>query len=83
MQVTVDEIIAIARASNNLDAITVEIDPDVSFYDQGIDSLDALGIVLRVEEVYGLKIPDEEVENLDSIAALAAYIERCAPQLAN
>lgn len=80
MQQTVDKIIAIARSSNNLGANVTTIDPDASFYEQGIDSLDALGIVLRVEEAYGIKIPDDEVENLDSINALAAYIERVAPQ---
>lgn len=83
MMVTLDDMIAIVRSTNILDAETRDIDATASFYEQGIDSLDALSIVLRVEEKYGVKVPDEEFESLDSLAALAAYVNAHAPQAAS
>ena len=43
----------------------------------GLDSIDALELVLSVEQKFGVKIEDEEVgsEALASIDALAAFVE--------
>jgi acyl carrier protein len=42
----------------------------------GLDSIDALELVVLVEEKYGVVIPDEEVgkQAFASISALAAYV---------
>ena len=52
---------------------------DSSFLDQGIvDSTGVLELIAYVEQTHGIKVKDEELipDNLDSIAAIAAFIER-------
>jgi acyl carrier protein len=41
----------------------------------GIDSLDIASVFLAVMERYGLDVPDEEIDRLNTIDAIAAYIE--------
>ncbi len=73
MIVTAQDILAIIRKADipEIEADTLQI--DATFRDQGIDSLDAMSIYLNVEETFGLKIPDDEIPGLNSVAALAAY----------
>jgi acyl carrier protein len=45
----------------------------------GIDSLDHAALLLAVEERYGFKVPDADVERLDTVNRIAAYVaERAA-----
>lgn len=44
--------------------------------DLGIDSLDAVDLVMNIEEDYGVKIPDEELGNLVKISDVLAAIEK-------
>ena len=44
--------------------------------DLGIDSLDAVDLVMSIEEDYGVKIPDEELGNLIKISDVLAAIEK-------
>jgi acyl carrier protein len=78
MTVTTEQILEIIRKADipEIDADTLQ--SDVTFRDQGIDSLDAMSIYLNVEETFGFKIPDEDIEGLNSVAALAAYASRAA-----
>ncbi|HKK94939.1 MAG TPA: acyl carrier protein [Anaerovoracaceae bacterium] len=39
------------------------------------DSLDAVEIILSIEEEYGIEIPDEEAENLATVEDLVKYVE--------
>ncbi len=39
------------------------------------DSLDAVEIILSIEEEYGIEIPDEEAENLVTVEDLVKYVE--------
>ncbi|MBE0627714.1 MAG: acyl carrier protein [Burkholderiales bacterium] len=41
----------------------------------GIDSLDAASLFLAVMERYAVEVPDEQIEHLNSIDSIAAYIE--------
>lgn len=43
--------------------------------DLGIDSLDAVEIVMDIEETFGIDVTDEEFEAAKSIGELAALIE--------
>lgn len=55
------------------------LERDASLLDRGIiDSTGVLELVGFVETEFGFRIPDEDIlpENLDSIARLAAYVER-------
>jgi acyl carrier protein len=52
-----------------------------SFLESGIiDSTGVLELVAHLEEAYGVKVQDDELtpDNLDSIDAIAAYLERKA-----
>jgi acyl carrier protein len=52
---------------------------DSSFLDQGIlDSTGVLELVAHLESTYGIKVADDELlpDNLDSINAICAFIDR-------
>ncbi len=44
--------------------------------DLGADSLDVVELLSRLEDEYGVMIPDEEVENLLTVADVSAAIEK-------
>lgn len=49
---------------------------DIKLADQDIDSLGVFNILLLLGEKYGIDIPDSDVDQLDSIAAMIAYLNR-------
>ena len=44
--------------------------------DLKIDSLDAVELVMVIEEKYGIKIPDEELSNMQTVADVVYAIEK-------
>ena len=64
----VEEIAPTAEIEENDGATPLE--------DLGLDSLDISGLLLAIEEQFGLKIPDEEVEKLTCLDDYAAYIQK-------
>ena len=44
--------------------------------DLGADSLDVVELLSRLEDEYGVTIPDEEVENLITVNDVATQIEK-------
>ncbi|MEM9081364.1 MAG: acyl carrier protein [Verrucomicrobiota bacterium] len=44
--------------------------------DLGADSLDAVELVMAIEEEFGLEVPDEEAEKLGSLGEIVAYVEK-------
>ena len=44
--------------------------------DLGADSLDVVEQLSRLEDEYGIMIPDDEVEGLVTVAAVAAELEK-------
>ncbi|MCQ2566810.1 MAG: acyl carrier protein [Mogibacterium sp.] len=58
----------------DVDADAVTMDAEI-MKDLEADSLDAVEIILAVEEEYGIEIPDEDAEKLSSIADIVNYIE--------
>lgn len=50
------------------------LDHDALLRENGVDSLDMANILLSIEEKYGVKIPDEDIEKLDTINAIALYL---------
>ncbi len=46
--------------------------------DLGADSLDAVELVMAIEEEFSLEVPDEEAEKLQSIQDILSYIEKAA-----
>lgn len=54
-----------------------KITPDVKFIDDlGCDSLDAVELLIAVEEEFGFEIPDEDAEKLTTFKAAQDYIEK-------
>ncbi len=43
--------------------------------DLGADSLDAIDIVMSVEDTFKVEVPDEITENLETVVAIVYYIE--------
>ncbi|MGF6375763.1 acyl carrier protein [Clostridiales Family XIII bacterium PM5-7] len=44
--------------------------------DLNIDSLDAVELVMALEEEFGVKIPDEELANMKTVGNIVACIEK-------
>ena len=61
-----ERVIEIIREQLNLDG--VEITEDSSFKDDlGADSLDLFELVMAFEEEYGIEIPTEELEGIETV----------------
>jgi len=62
------------------DILPADIDPAAPLFGSGLglDSIDALELVVALEKTYGIRIPDEDVgkEAFASVNALADYILR-------
>ncbi len=43
--------------------------------DLGADSLDAVELVMAVEEEFGIEVPDEEAEKLVSVSDIISHVE--------
>lgn len=43
--------------------------------DLGADSLDAVELVMAVEEEFGIEVPDEEAEKLRSVGDIISHVE--------
>jgi acyl carrier protein len=59
----------------NLPAEKVTADAKI-VEDLGADSLDVVELLSRLEDEYGVTIPDEDVENLATVGDVAAEIEK-------
>lgn len=66
------------------DVLPGDIDPGSPLFGSGLglDSIDALELVVALEKKYGIRIPDEDVgkEAFASINALADYVLKNAKQ---
>jgi acyl carrier protein len=43
--------------------------------DVSADSLDAVEIIMAIEDEYGIEIPDEEAENIQTVQDLVRFVE--------
>ena len=56
-----------------------EVKPEARFIDDlGADSLDTVELVMRFEEEFGIKIPDQDAEKILTVRAAYDYIEQHA-----
>ncbi len=52
-----------------------EVTPDASFVDDlGADSLDTVELVMAFEEEFGIEIPDEDAEKIQTVQNAIDYI---------
>ena len=53
-----------------------QVTPAASFIeDLGADSLDTVELVMAFEEEFGVEVPDEDAEKLQSVGDVVKYIE--------
>ena len=56
-----------------------EVTMEVSMQDDlGADSLDLVDLVMSVEEEFGVKVADEDLENIKTVGDIVNYIEERA-----
>ncbi|UII28855.1 phosphopantetheine-binding protein [Fulvivirga maritima] len=72
--------VAIIEALNLEDVSTEEIDNDAPLFGAGLglDSIDALELIVLLEKEYGVKVenPEEGKDIFQSINTIAAFIEK-------
>ena len=71
---TFDTIRDIVVEQLGVDADMVQMDTNL-MKDLEADSLDAVEIILGVEEAFGLDIPDEEAEKFVTVKDLVEYVD--------
>jgi len=52
-----------------------EVTENVSFDELGADSLDKVELLMNLEEEFGVDIPDEEAEGIQTVDQTVKYIE--------
>mgnify|MGYP000838282294 CR=1 FL=1 len=53
-----------------------EVVPEASFTNHlGADSLDAIDIVMTIEDQYAIEVPDENIENMKTVEDIVSFIE--------
>jgi acyl carrier protein len=58
-----------------VDASAVQPEADFS-NDLGADSLDKVEFIMNIEKEFGISIPDEEAEKLQTVGQAIAYLEK-------
>ena len=59
-----------------LGVTAVQVTPEAKFIeDLGADSLDTVELVMALEEEFGLEIPDDEAEKLQSVGDVIKHVE--------
>ncbi len=51
-----------------------EMKDDVALREQGIDSLDIVNVYLLLEERFNVKIPDEDLDKVQTIEDILSYV---------
>ncbi len=56
-----------------------EVRPDASILDDlGADSLDVVEMVMSLEEAFDIEVPDEDVEEMKTVADVERYVTKAA-----
>ena len=72
IEVKVKEII-VEQLGVNADQVTPEAK---MIEDLGADSLDAVELVMAIEEEFGIEVPDDEAEKLVKVGDIIAHVEK-------
>lgn len=61
---------------DQLDVNEDDIEMESSLIDDlGADSLDAIDIVMTIEDQYSIEVPDEIIKNMKTVEDIVSYIE--------
>lgn len=69
-----DEVKEILAEQLDIDPETIEMTSNLQT-DLGGDSLDAIDIVMSIEDQYGIEVPDSVIENMRSVEDIVSFIE--------
>jgi acyl carrier protein len=62
---------------NELGVEAEKVTPEASFVDDlGADSLDTVELVMAFEEEFGIEIPDEDAEKMQTVGDAITYIKQ-------
>lgn len=70
-----EKVVEIVTEKLGVDAEEVILDSDLT-EDLGADSLDLVDIVMAFEDEFGVKVEDEDVENINTIGDIVNYISK-------
>jgi len=73
MKVKASEIIKLIEDAQTMIDIQ-KLDPDANLRDVGADSLDMMNILLAIQEQYGIEVPDEDIDKVQTINEICKYI---------
>ena len=69
-----DEVRAILAEQLDIDAKNIELSSNLQT-DLGADSLDAIDIVMSIEDAYSIEVPDSLIENMKTVDDIVSFIE--------
>jgi len=73
MNISIEEIKNIIEEADTM-ADMDTLQNDVALTQQEVDSLDMANILLLIEEKYDVKIPDEDMSQLQSVDGIVSYL---------
>ncbi len=75
MNVEQEEIFSIVVSTGvSVDVSTIKDDTILS--EIGIDSLEMMDVLLKIEEKFNIKIPDEDIDALNTIDSIVSYLQK-------
>lgn len=69
-----DEVRDILAEQLDVDKDSIEMNSKLA-EDLGADSLDAIDIVMTIEDQYAIEVPDENIENMKTVEDIVSFIE--------
>ena len=69
-----DEVREILAEQLDVDKDSIELNSKLA-EDLGADSLDAIDIVMTIEDQYAIEVPDENIENMKTVEDIVSFIE--------
>jgi len=75
LKITIQDIRDIIEKAETM-AEMDELANDVPLTEQNVDSLDMANILLLLEETYDVKIPDTDLDQLQSVDGIVAYLSK-------
>ena len=74
-----DEVKAILAKQLRRDPEQITLDSDIK-KDLGADSLDILQLLMRMEDDYGIVIPDQELAGFKTVGDVVAFLDKQSKQ---
>lgn len=69
-----DEVQKILAKQLRIDASSIQMSSRIK-EDLGADSLNVLQLLMKIEDDYGIVIPDEKLAHFDTVADVVAYLD--------